>query len=121
PCVFRSDLVKHRTGLLIGAAGGREGEIFALFSSFADREKIRGKNARRKRIITTAEALDMLIIASHNVHYCEKKEKLLKQIIVANEGMNNTKHYLYYEATWEGKQDRFADLPLQHLLTLEEM
>ncbi|CAG8470692.1 17641_t:CDS:2 [Gigaspora margarita] len=137
PCVFRSDLVKHRAGLLIGAAGGREGEMFALFSSFTDQEKIREKmrfydyvevNSPEKdvkdmarRIITMAEALDMLIIASHNVHYCEKKEKLLKQIIVANEGMNNTKHYLYYEATWEGKQDRFADLPLQHLLTLEEM
>ncbi|MEG7978835.1 MAG: PHP domain-containing protein [Mollicutes bacterium UO1] len=34
PSVFRSDLVKHRRGLLIGAAGGREGEVFSLFSSF---------------------------------------------------------------------------------------
>jgi len=42
PCVFRSDLEKYRQNLLIGAAGNREGEIFALFSAFnseSDRQK----------------------------------------------------------------------------------
>jgi DNA polymerase III alpha subunit (gram-positive type) len=34
PCVFRSDLEKYRSNLLIGAAGSREGEIFSLFSAF---------------------------------------------------------------------------------------
>ena len=73
------------------------------------------------QIINTAEELKLPLIASHNVHYCQKKEKLLKEIIVANEGMNGTKHYLYYEATGEGKKDSFANLPAQHLLSLEEM
>ena len=40
PCVFRSDLEKYRSNLLIGAAGNREGEIFSLFSTFnAELEK----------------------------------------------------------------------------------
>jgi len=28
PCVFRSDVKEHREGLLVGTAGGQEGEIF---------------------------------------------------------------------------------------------
>jgi DNA polymerase-3 subunit alpha (Gram-positive type) len=43
PSVFRSDLVKYRPGLLIGASGGREGETFSLFSSFNLEEKKRKK------------------------------------------------------------------------------
>src|SRR5439155_4621879 len=31
------------------------------------------------------------------------------------------RHYLYREATLEEKEDRFASLPPQHLLTVEEM
>ena len=45
PSVFRSDLVKYRPGLLIGAAGGREGESFSLFSSFTSENKKREKMA----------------------------------------------------------------------------
>ena len=41
PSVFRSDLVKYRSGLLLGASGGREGETFSLFSSFNSEEKKR--------------------------------------------------------------------------------
>jgi DNA polymerase III alpha subunit (gram-positive type) len=48
-----------------------------------------------RRIIKTAEGINLPVIVSHNVHYCEKRERILKEIIVANEGMNNTKHYLY--------------------------
>src|SRR4051794_8799892 len=72
-------------------------------------------------IIRTAEKLSIPVIASHNVHYCQKKEKILKEIIVANEGMGGSRHYLYSEATFEEKEDRFANLPSQHLLSLEEM
>ncbi|CAJ0919119.1 490_t:CDS:10 [Entrophospora sp. SA101] len=150
PCVFRSDLTKYRSGLLIGAAGGREGEIFALFSAFNSAEKIKeamrfydyvevnspetfchlwlnGKIMENElkemiyQIISVAEELKIPALASHNVHYCEKKEKILKEIIVANEGMNGVRHYLYSEATLEEKEDRFAYLPPQHLLNKEEM
>ncbi|RHZ35291.1 exonuclease domain-containing protein [endosymbiont GvMRE of Glomus versiforme] len=150
PCVFRSDLTKYRQGLLVGAAGGREGEIFTLFSAFNSDEKrkkamrfydyieinspetfrylwLSGKigemelKAMIVEIIRTAEGLNLPTIVSHNVHYCQSKEKKLKEIVVANEGINGSRHYLYYEATREGKEDRFADLPTQHLLNLEEM
>ncbi|CAI2185718.1 1504_t:CDS:2, partial [Funneliformis geosporum] len=43
PSVFCSDLAKYRSGLLIGAAGGREGETFSLFSSFNFEEKKQAK------------------------------------------------------------------------------
>ncbi|CAI2175044.1 17943_t:CDS:2 [Funneliformis geosporum] len=65
--------------------------------------------------------MNIPIIASHNVHHCESKEKILKEIIIANEGMNGIRHQLYSEATLEGKEDRFSYLPSQHLLGLEEM
>ncbi|MEG7978836.1 MAG: hypothetical protein NY202_02845 [Mollicutes bacterium UO1] len=74
-----------------------------------------------RKIIETAEELKIPSVASHNVYYCQSKEKLLKEIIVANEGMNGSRHYLYSQATLEEKEDRFSYLPQQHLLTLEEM
>jgi DNA polymerase III alpha subunit (gram-positive type) len=71
-------------------------------------------------IINLSEELKIPFIASNHVYYCEDKEKLLKEIIVANEGMNGIRHYLYSQATLENKEDRFAYLPSQHLLTLKE-
>jgi DNA polymerase-3 subunit alpha (Gram-positive type) len=73
------------------------------------------------QIIKAAEELKIPAVASHNVYYCERREKLLKEIIVANEGMNGSRHYLYNQATLEEKEDRFSHLPPQHLLNLEEM
>jgi len=35
--------------------------------------------------------------------------------------MNGRKHSLYNEATLDGKEDRFANLPEQHLRTKEEI
>src|SRR3954467_12999310 len=74
-----------------------------------------------KKIIGAAEELKIPVVASHNVYYCASKERILKEIIVANEGMNGSRHYLYNQATLEDKEDRFASLPPQHLPTLEEM
>ena len=150
PQILRSDLIKNRSGLLIGASGGRNGEIFNLFSSFSSLEK--KKEACRfydyieinspksfsylyengyltekdlnnlcQRIIYLSEELEIKAIPSHNVHYSEKKEKILKDIIIANKGMNGKHHYLYWEATLDEKEDRFAFMPQQHLLTKEEM
>jgi DNA polymerase III alpha subunit (gram-positive type) len=68
-----------------------------------------------------AETNAIPVIASNDVHYCQAKEKILKEIIVANEGMNGVKHNLYRSATLEGKEDKFANLPPQHLLSLEEI
>ncbi|CAI2167674.1 18441_t:CDS:1 [Funneliformis geosporum] len=68
-----------------------------------------------------AEELNIPTVAYHNVHYCEKKKNILKEIIVANEGMNGVRHFLYKEATLEESKDHFAALPPQHLLTKEEI
>jgi hypothetical protein len=35
--------------------------------------------------------------------------------------MNGSKHPLYNEATLDGKEDRFANLPDQHLRSKEEI
>ncbi|RHZ36056.1 PolC-type DNA polymerase III [endosymbiont GvMRE of Glomus versiforme] len=150
PCVFRSDLEKHRLNLLIGTAGNREGEIFSLFSAFnseTDRQKAMkfydyievnspssfrhlwlngrmGEIELKKitaKIIQTARSLNIPMIANHNVHYCQPEQKIIKQIIVANEGMNGARHPLYNEATLDGKEDRFSNLPEQHLRNRKEI
>jgi len=72
-------------------------------------------------IIKNANILSVPVIVSHNVHYCQPEQKIIKQIVVANEGMNGTKHFLYNEATLDGKEDRFANLPDQHLRYQEEI
>ena len=150
PCVFRSDLEKHRPNLLIGAAGNREGEMFSLFSAFNSKQARQMSmkfydyvevnspssfrhlwlNGRMREnelkqmlldITETAKSLDIPALASHNVHYCQPEQKIIKQIIVANEGMNGSRHPLYNEATLDGKEDRFANLPSQHLRSQEEI
>jgi len=72
-------------------------------------------------IIQTVNALNIPAVASHNVHYCQPEQKIIKQIVVANEGMNGARHPLYNEATLDGKEDRFANLPDQHLRRKEEI
>jgi DNA polymerase-3 subunit alpha (Gram-positive type) len=150
PCVFRSDLEKYRPNLLIGAAGNREGEIFSLFSNFnSELEKqktlkfydyvevnspssfrhlwLNGKIEEKElkqmilNIIQTAQNLNVPVVANHDVHYCQPEQKIIKQILVANEGMNGSKHPLYNEATLDGKEDRFANLPEQHLRSKTEI
>ncbi|WNE40930.1 MAG: DNA polymerase III PolC-type [Mycoplasmataceae bacterium] len=150
PSILRSDLEKFRQGLLLGGSGSREGEIFSLFSSF-NSDEVRRKNLKfydyievnnpetfrhlwlngqvrekeikemMKKVIEMCEELKIPVIPSNQVYYCESKERLLKEIIVANEGMNGNRHYLYSQATFEDKEDRFSSLPPQHLLTLKEI
>jgi DNA polymerase-3 subunit alpha (Gram-positive type) len=43
PSIFREDLLKHREGLIFGASGGRDGEIFNAFSSFVSEEDVEKK------------------------------------------------------------------------------
>ena len=72
-------------------------------------------------IIQIAQSLNVPVVANHDVHYCQPEQKIIKQIIVANEGMNGSRHPLYNEATLDGKEDRFANLPNQHLRNREEI
>jgi len=72
-------------------------------------------------IIKNAKSLNVPAVVSHNVHYCQPEQKIIKQIVVVNEGMNGSRHSLYNEATLDGKEDRFANLPDQHLRCREEI
>lgn len=150
PRIFRSELVKYRKNLLLGACGTKEGEIFSLFSSFNSenerQEKIKfydyvevnapdtfrhlwlngqiGEIELKKilaTIIQTTKLLNIPAISSHSVHYCYSEQKLIKEIIVANEGMNGSRHHLYNYATLDGKEDRFKNLPDEHLRNQEEI
>lgn len=151
PCVSKEDIEKHRNGLLIGASSNRQGELFSYFSSFNPKKEIEEKiisfydyieigspyslsylwesgQLRKEEIekiwiniILLAKKKEKPFIANHNIHYCKKKDRILKNIIIANEAINNSRHYLYKEATGEEKEDCFDNLPYQHLLTKEEM
>jgi len=150
PRIFRADLLKHRANLIIGASGGKESEIFSLFSSFSSEAKkkermkfydyvevnapstfrhlwLNGQITEKglkdilQKTIEVAKLFNIPVVASHNVHYCKPEQKIIKEILVANEGMNGSKHNLYEIATLNGKEDRFAFLPEQHLRKVEEI
>src|SRR5690606_30935270 len=116
---------KYRENLLIGATGDFEGEIFSLFNTFNlglkieekmkfyDYLEVRGLDcfshflATQRidedelksvlfSIIKAAKRIGIKTVATNNVHYCSKNQKKLKEIIVANEGMNGSRHSLYY-------------------------
>jgi len=150
PCLFRSDIINNRSGLFIGSSGSKDGEIFRSFNSFfseKEREKkikfydyieignpnnfnhlqkmgkISEKNLNNtiKKILKFSEKLGIITFFSHNVHYCKKKEKILKEIIVANEGIKGYRHYLYNELMMEKNEDKFSELPDQYLPELKEI
>ncbi|WNE41953.1 MAG: DNA polymerase III PolC-type [Mycoplasmataceae bacterium] len=150
PLLFRSDVERYRENLLIGATGDFEGEIFSLFNTFNlglkveekmkfyDYLEVRGLDcfshflATQRidedelksvlfSIIKAAKKIGIKVVATNNVHYCTKNQKKLKEIIVANEGMNGSRHSLYYYATSEFLEDGFDHLPEQHLRSKDEI
>ena len=149
PTLFRSDIIKFRKNLLVGASGGVNGEIFDIFSTFkteTEREKkisffdyvelynpdslkhlwLNGSIEETKfqktikKIIDKARKCSVPVIASNNVHYTKKEEEVLKRILVAHKS-NGSSHSLYSDATWNSKANRFFILPQQHLLSLAEI
>lgn len=151
PFLFRSDIEKHRRNLLIGSSGDFDGEIMSLFSTFNlgknikkkidfyDYIEVRGVDSfthliaseKIKRndlesilfsIISSSRRVGVKVVSVNNVHYSDKNQKKIKEIIVANEGINGSKHYLYNFATSEDlKCDGFESLPSQHLRTKREI
>lgn len=150
PFLFRSDVEKKRENLFIGSTGGPDGEIFSLFNTFNlgnnvekkikfyDYIEVRGidsfshfletsrisEDDLKKSlfsIISASKKLGVKAVAVNNVHYCDKFQKKIKDIIVANEGMNGSKHSLYYFATSLDSIDGFNSLPDQHLRSREEI
>lgn len=150
PFLFRSDVDKYRKHLLIGASGDFDNEIVNCFSTFNLGEQIEAKikfydylevraidsfrhliaTARISKselesllysIIQCAKQLAVTVVATNNVHYSYESQKNIKEIIVANDGINGSRHRLYHYAISGASDDGFSNLPAQHLRSRKEL
>lgn len=150
PFLFRSDVNKYRKNLLIGASGDFDNEIVNCFSTFSLGGKIEEKvkfydylevravdsfkhliateRIRKSElesllysIIKCAKQLAVNVVATNNVHYSYESQKNLKEIIIANDGINGSRHRLYSYAVSGVADDGFASLPSQHLRSKKEL
>jgi DNA polymerase III subunit alpha, Gram-positive type len=148
--LFRSDIKRYRKNLLIGSSGDFDGEIMSLFSAFNlgenveekikfyDYIEVRGVDsfthliANEKisksdlesilfSVISSSKRIGVKVVSVNNVHYSDKNQKKIKEIVIANEGINGSRHY-FYDFAMEGlKRDGFESLPAQHLRTKREI
>ncbi|HXN54456.1 MAG TPA: hypothetical protein VN854_00610, partial [Mycoplasmatales bacterium] len=151
PILFKSDINKYRKDLIIGASADSDSEIFTIFSTFnSNSEKnekmkfydyieVRPVNCFShlipfsisendlkeiiKSIIKYSEGLKIKVIAASNVHYCNKYQKKIKDIIISNPAVSGYKHYLYKYAIKENLNllDNFESIPNQHLKSMKEI
>lgn len=141
PRILRSEIEKHREGLLIGS-GCYESEIFRLARSKNDEELVNlinfydyvevqpptvydhllqmGDFANRaellehiKKIIRVTKEAGKLIVATGDVHQIEPEDKIYREIIVNQKVPGGGRHPL-------AKKD-ITQIPSQHLRTTEEM
>ncbi len=93
------------------------------FRHFLKSERISQKNLENllSSLIAKVQQLHTRVIAVNNVHYCDREGAKIKEIIVANDGMNGSRHPLYNFAVSELFGDCFELLPAQHLRTMEEV
>ena len=141
PRILRSEIEKHREGLLIGS-GCYESEIFRLARSKNDEELVNlinfydyvevqpptvydhllqmGDFTNRaellehiKKIIRVTKEAGKLIVATGDVHQIEPEDKIYREIIVNQKVPGGGRHPL-------AKKD-ITQIPSQHLRTTEEM
>lgn len=141
PRILRSEITKHRKGLLIGS-GCYEGEVFKQsrskteeeltnIISFYDYVEVQPPSAydhliqmndfsnkmelveNIKKIIRVTNESGKLIVASGDVHYIEPEDKIYREIIVNQKVPGGGRHPLC-------KSD-IKTLPDNHLRTTEEM
>ena len=141
PRILRSEIEKHREGLLIGS-GCYESEIFRLARSKNDEELVNlinfydyvevqpptvydhllqmGDFANRaellehiKKIIRVTKEAGKLIVATGDVHQIKPEDKIYREIIVNQKVPGGGRHPL-------AKKD-ITQIPSQHLRTTEEM
>ena len=141
PKILRSEIEKHREGLLIGS-GCYESEIFRLARSKNDEELVNlinfydyvevqpptvydhllqmGDFANRaellehiKKIIRVTKEAGKLIVATGDVHQIKPEDKIYREIIVNQKVPGGGRHPL-------AKKD-ITQIPSQHLRTTEEM
>lgn len=135
PRIPRSELNKHREGLLIGSACDK-GEVFegmmqksadeveniarfydfleiqppGLYRHLIERELIKDEQALQEiigKIISLGEQLNLPVVATGNVHYVNENDAIYRKILIASQGGANP-------------LNRQA-LPLVHFRTTDEM
>lgn len=141
PRILRSEIEKHREGLLVGS-GCYESEIFTLASSKSDEELsnlisfydyvevqppevydhlIQRANfgnkmeliEHLKKIIRVTKEAGKLIVATGDVHHTEPKDKIYREIIVNQKVPGGGRHPL--------SKKEITSIPSQHLRTTLEM
>ena len=141
PRILRSEITKHKEGLLIGS-GCYEGEVFKKSRSKTDEELTKVINfydyvevqppsaydhllqmndfssklelvENIKKIIRVTMECGKLIVATGDVHYIEKEDKIYREIIVNQKVPGGGRHPLC--------KSEIKTLPDNHLRTTEEM
>ena len=141
PRILRSEITKHKEGLLIGS-GCYEGEVFKKSRSKTDEEltnvinfydyvEVQPPSAydhllqmndfssklelveNIKKIIRITMECGKLIVATGDVHYIEKEDKIYREIIVNQKVPGGGRHPLC--------KSEIKTLPDNHLRTTEEM
>ena len=141
PRILRSEITKHKEGLLIGS-GCYEGEVFKKSRSKTDEEltnvinfydyvEVQPPSAydhllqmndfssklelveNIKKIIRVTMECGKLIVATGDVHYIEKEDKIYREIIVNQKVPGGGRHPLC--------KSEIKTLPDNHLRTTEEM
>ncbi|MEI7668145.1 MAG: PolC-type DNA polymerase III, partial [Erysipelotrichaceae bacterium] len=146
PSLLRSDIISKRKNLLLGSScynseifeiamnrSQRELEEKMLFYDYIEVQALANyspllenhnlPNIERlqtiiKNIITTAERLNILVLATGDVHYTLKHEKIFRDIYINAKGIGKSRHplYLYQE---ERRLNNIS--PDQHFRTTDEM
>lgn len=70
------------------------------------------------RIITTAKKLNKIIVATGDVHYIKKEDKILRDIYINAQGIGGVRHPLYI---YNSQRRKNAVAPDQHFRTTDEM
>lgn len=70
------------------------------------------------RIIRTAKKLNKPVVATGDVHYCKKEEKILRDIYIQTQGIGGVRHPLYI---YDKERRSRTVTPDQHFLTTNQM
>ncbi len=146
PRILRRCIEQYREHLLIGSACFN-GEIFELAAnrsqqdlekamafydyieiqplenyrplveshSIADQQRLKQVLLR---IIRTAQQMGKMVVATGDVHYCTKDEKILRDIYIQTQGIGGVRHPLYI---YDKERRMRTVTPDQHFLTTDQM